>query len=579
MNFFSQNLKKSKFVSLVIASVLSAIAINLCSPATSSALLAQKAQVSLTFDDAYLSTLTQAAPTLAKYGLTGTEYAPTSCVASVRTCKADPGSTYLNWAQLASLKTTYGWEIGAHASDHTSISQLTDAQLVNQINASNQAFTSHGIPTPTAFASPQGDYSSASLGTIAKYYTSHRGFHDTGYNVYPYNDYILRVQQVQVGVSVAQVKSYIDTAKTNGQWLILVFHEIQSKPNADPRAYEYSTSDLDQIASYIKSSGISNTNVSNGLVTSQTNLMPNSSFASGFNSGWTTDDTTGITLNSTDEGSVSSATQSIKMIANSTKNTHLFSPKVAINSTDTYILKQYVKLMTRTSGDVSFYIDEYDINGNWIGGQYKGSQTWLFPEEKTFVYKPSSANVSKISLQIIVTKASGITAYLDNVQLFSSTGMAVTPPVISTNLVAGGTFDSGLSDGWTTDKPQNVVADSSNNGDPANQERSIKMTSTTTNIHLFSPKVQVVNTKTYNLSVFRKIASLLSGELGFYIDEYDSNGNWIGGQYKGSAYSAGSGTTNISYTPSSALVASASLQIFVTSNSGIVAYIDNVKWF
>ena len=89
----------------------------------------------------------------------------------------------------------------------------------------------------------------------------------------------------------------------------------------------------------------------------------------------------------------------------------------------------------------------------------------------------------------------------------------------------------------------------------------------------------MVNTKTYNLSVFRKIASLLSGELGFYIDEYDSNGNWIGGQYKGSVYSAGSGTTNISYTPSSALVATASLQIFVTSNSGIVAYIDNVKWF
>ena len=106
MNFFSQNLKKSKFVSLVIASVLSAIAINLCSPATSSALLDQKAQVSLTFDDAYLSALTQAAPTLAKYGLTGTEYAHTSCVASVRTCKADPNSTYLNWAQLASLRTT-----------------------------------------------------------------------------------------------------------------------------------------------------------------------------------------------------------------------------------------------------------------------------------------------------------------------------------------------------------------------------------------------------------------------------------------------------------------------------------------
>ena len=87
------------------------------------------------------------------------------------------------------------------------------------------------------------------------------------------------------------------------------------------------------------------------------------------------------------------------------------------------------------------------------------------------------------------------------------------------------------------------------------------------------------STKSYSLSSYAKITQRTSGELGFYIDEYDANGNWISGQWKSARTTISAADSTINYTPSSASVASASLQIYITANSGIIAYVDNVRWF
>ncbi|HET6863665.1 MAG TPA: polysaccharide deacetylase family protein, partial [Candidatus Saccharimonadales bacterium] len=50
------------------------------------------AKISFTFDDGYTSAATQAAPTLAKYGFTGTDYVISGCVGMTKapnTCHAD----------------------------------------------------------------------------------------------------------------------------------------------------------------------------------------------------------------------------------------------------------------------------------------------------------------------------------------------------------------------------------------------------------------------------------------------------------------------------------------------------------
>ena len=546
------------------------------------------AKISFTFDDGLNSALTQAGPTLAKYGFSATNYVITGCIGMItipNTCRANTDAVYMNWDQVSALKNNYGWEIGSHTVTHPYLASkdatdgqpknLTSAQVVAELANSKNTLSTHGI-NATSFSSPYGDYNQTVLAQIAKYYTSNRGYADVGYNTAPYNDYIIRDQQVQAGVSVATVKGYIDQAVANKQWLVLTFHDIMTNASTNPDDYQYNTADLDQIAAYVKSKNIPVINISEGLANGN-NLLANPSFENGLNSGWTTDSSTNFTLNSSNNGSQPSSTNSVMMTSNITKNVHLFSPSVIVNPNSTYILKNFINITKLTTGSVGYYIDEYNANGSWISGQYKLSVSFPWSQTVGFEYKPTSINVTSARLQIILPVNSGVTAYIDNFLWINKDNATVTPPV-QANLLTNGTFDNGISNGWTTNGTGNIVADSGNNGSPANPNNSVKMTATTQNTHLFSPKTTVNFGNTYSLSTYINIKQLTSGEVGFYVDEYDMNGNWISGKYITGARSVGSSTISFQYAPTSSNVKTASLQIILVGNSGITAYIDNVIW-
>lgn len=547
------------------------------------------AKVSFTFDDGRASAATQAAPTLAKYGFTGTDYVISGCVGMItvpNTCHANNDTTYMTWDQVTQLQNTYGWEIGSHTVTHPYLASfnaadgqpenLTTAQIIQELTKSKSDLSAHGI-NATDFASPYGDYNQAVLAQIAKLYASHRGFADTGYNSAPYNDYIIRDQRVQAGVTVAAVESYVDQAIASNSWLVLTFHDIMPTANTNPlMTTSISTADLDQIAAYVKSKGVPVVNINNGLINGA-NLLTNSTFDNGIANGWSTDAPASIVKNTGRNGSYPSPKNSVSMKA-TTKNVHLFSPNVAVDPGSTYILKSFLNLAKITSSTMGYYVDEYDANGNWVSGQYKQSVSFAWPQTVGFEYKPTSTKVAKARLQVIVPANSGIQAYVDNFQWINESNTPPTPPPVQTNLVANGAFDSGISTGWTTDGISNIVADAGSNGSPANPINSVKMTAVTQNTHLFSPKVTLTSGKTYSLSTYVNTKQLTSGEVGFYVDEYDVNGNWTSGQYKTGARSAGASTVSFAYTPTSANVKSASLQIILVGNSGIVAYIDNVVW-
>jgi hypothetical protein len=121
------------------------------------------------------------------------------------------------------------------------------------------------------------------------------------------------------------------------------------------------------------------------------------------------------------------------------------------------------------------------------------------------------------------------------------------------------------------------VADGANNGAPANPVNSVKLQAGTENVHLFSPLV-AVEPGTYNIASFLNIKNRTAGEVGWYIDEYDANGNWISGQWKLANTTTGVSDVDLTYSPSSANVAKASVQVYVTGNSGVLAYVDDVRW-
>jgi len=366
-------------------------------------------KVSFTFDDGYVGAFQKAAPTLAAYGLTGTEYVITGQVG-----KAD----YMTWDQITKLQNQYGWEIGSHTVTHPLLTTVGATRLENEMLNSKTALQAKGF-NPTSFATPYGDYNNNVIAAAARHYQTHRPFHDTeGTNVWPYNDYLLQVKQVQAGVSVAQVKGYIDQAKQKNLWLVLVFHEIADNASTDPDDYEYKTADLKEIAAYVKAQNVPAVNVSKATVTSTTNLLANPTFDQGIAAGWSTDNATQVKKNTATKGSYPSPTNSIEFTA-TTKSIHLFAPKLSVDANTTYMLKSFLNVEKRTSGEVTYYIDEYDQNGNWISGQYKKGEPSAFVESLNFTYKPTSVNVKKASLQIAVSANSGIKAYVDNVQWFS----------------------------------------------------------------------------------------------------------------------------------------------------------------
>lgn len=441
---------------------------------TSAATVTTGAKVSFTFDDG-LSSALLAATSLQKYGYTGTDYIITKCVgmkvaSGTDTCAADATKDYMSWSDITNLQNTYGWEIGSHTEDHPLVvsadataagqTPLTDAQLDEEMSGSASMLRQMGF-TPTDYASPYGDYDNRALAVIAKYYASHRTFQDPTYDTvgsvatdtntfpyyaphstYPYNNYLLTTEEVQGNVSLATLKTDIDTAKANGQWLIFVFHNIVSGTASTKKAdYEYSTANLEQLAAYVQTSGLPVVNIKDGLA-SGTNIMANSTFNDGIADGWTTDSPSTIVADKQSssiaghgsfDGSETGAFNSVAINgAATTAQTHLFSPTISVDPTVTYTLKNFVNV-TSTTGGINYYVDEYDAAGNYlstnkfVGPVGSTSAANVQVGDVNFKYTPTSTLVAKA--RVYADIAPGTTGYLDNMEWLAPAGTVVTPPV------------------------------------------------------------------------------------------------------------------------------------------------------
>jgi peptidoglycan/xylan/chitin deacetylase (PgdA/CDA1 family) len=430
--------------------------------------------VSFTFDDGMTSAIDQAAPTLKKYGLTGTSYVITGCVgmtAVPNTCRAGTDVPYMTWAQIAQLKDTYGWEIGSHTVTHQCLvsvggdcqaTKLSPAQVDAELANSKTALKAQGIDA-TAFAVPYGDYDMSTVAQVAKYYSSMRGFADVGNNVWPLGDYLLHNVPVQeVTTPVAALKAKVDDAITNKKWVVFTFHDIMPNPSQTPDDYQYGTAELDQLAAYVQTKvaagAIKNVNVSKGLVTGTPNLMPNPTFNNGLGDGWSTDAPARITADAGNNGSFPDPARSVKLVSDNAAPTvasHLFSPKVPVKPATNYLFKAFLNVDKITTGEVSFYVDEYDAAGAWITGQFKKLENSRWVEAMNFSYTPTSANVASASLQVAV-RGTDVTAYVDNVQMLAP---GYIPPTVSpfADVATGHTFytqiawlwDRKISQGWT----------------------------------------------------------------------------------------------------------------------------------
>lgn len=417
-------------------------------------------RVTFTFDDGLQSAVTLAKKTLTDNGITNaTAYIITGCIgktAANHCVAADDNATYMTWAQVAELKAA-GWNIGSHTVTHPLLTTVTNAQLKEELAGSKTALAAQGYDA-VDLAVPYGDYNNAVLAEAAKYYATLRGFADIGPNVWPYDDRLVLNEQVQEGTTVSAdaaastfetVKAKIDSAITNNQWLTLTFHDVVTAMPTNTNQYATTTSLLGQIAAYVKQQSdagkISVVSPHDAIVNNTPNMLGDGSFNGALSTDktqtnvWSTDDTTGTlvkkdagTNGSYVIGNATSATNAIYM-APSAANAHLFSPRVAVDPAQTYVVKGYVNVTAMTSGEVSFFVDEYNASGyvstiKYQGIVYSADANAIRVKNVNFAYKPSTTAITSAQVYVMAQGASGIQAYIDNVEMFSPTaGASITP--------------------------------------------------------------------------------------------------------------------------------------------------------
>jgi peptidoglycan/xylan/chitin deacetylase (PgdA/CDA1 family) len=123
--------------------------------------------LALTFDDAFASVKHYAAPLMARFGVPGTLFVPTSYMSSGGPL-AWPGVEHwkrtqhahelaaMTWDDVGELAQA-GWEIGSHTLTHPYLTRLSDAALDDELTRSATECSEHVGRPCTSIAYPYGD--------------------------------------------------------------------------------------------------------------------------------------------------------------------------------------------------------------------------------------------------------------------------------------------------------------------------------------------------------------------------------------------------------------------------------------
>ena len=191
--------------------------------------------VSITFDD-YSQTVYDAAfPILQSQGIPATFYFLTSHLTG-------------QWVtQLNNLEDS-GWEIGSHTRTHPVLTALSPADLVTELSQSKAELEAAGL-TVTGFEYPYGSGSrdGAVVRQVKQYY-SYAQSTTPGYNSPVVQQYALKTQVQESSHTIETMRSWVDTAIANKQWLIITMHSVDYSGTP----YSITPDNLSALASYIK---------------------------------------------------------------------------------------------------------------------------------------------------------------------------------------------------------------------------------------------------------------------------------------------------------------------------------------
>jgi peptidoglycan/xylan/chitin deacetylase (PgdA/CDA1 family) len=212
--------------------------------------------VTFMFDDGYKSTKSVAKPILDQYGFPGSSAAISGVVGA-------PGPGDMTAQDLRDLQAA-GWDIASHSVTHPSFPTLSISAARTELRNSKNRLAGFGLIIDS-FVWPYGDYNQAVIGLAqaglpsAPLYKSARNveFDDNAYGTFPY---ALKVLELVNTTTFDQVKSWIDDVQAGGRWGILLMHDVDENPGP----YDIRPALLNQVAQYVKGTGLPVVNYRDG---------------------------------------------------------------------------------------------------------------------------------------------------------------------------------------------------------------------------------------------------------------------------------------------------------------------------
>lgn len=198
----------------------------------------------LTFDDGFKTDYSTAYPILSELGVPATIYVIGSVIGT------DYGGERLNWDEIKLLRDA-NWGVEDHTYKHVMpITTLDNETLISELEAVNDVFTNHLMPTPEHISYPGTAADERTVEIIKDYRDSGRGYHKRSSSVlavvewdepeYWGYDGWYRVDQIGFsgfsGMSTA-VKTAIDEAATMGYTIFPYTHAVSDDVGVDPETF------------------------------------------------------------------------------------------------------------------------------------------------------------------------------------------------------------------------------------------------------------------------------------------------------------------------------------------------------
>lgn len=195
--------------------------------------------LSLTFDDGYQSHYNIVYPLLYEKNFSATFFIIVN------------KSKFENKELMSSEQIKYlaeqGFEIGSHTLDHPFLTDLSEKEIENEMNESKKLIEENYNIEVESLAFPYSKYNEKTLSIAEKYYLNLRNSFRKNKKTILLDSYGL-----QRNTSAEVICENINLAKNQGQWLILIFHDISD----NPQVWDSSIYDFKKILKCTKESGI-----------------------------------------------------------------------------------------------------------------------------------------------------------------------------------------------------------------------------------------------------------------------------------------------------------------------------------